>query len=132
MHTGNESGFVPIALLLSAKNMKDSSADYHEDMTAALFKTWFSEQFLPNIFPNSVIVMDNASDHSRLLTRIPNNNTKKADIVDFMRNHDMEIPEKIPTKKVLLATIKQRNFKKEYIIDSMCETRGNILLRLPS
>ncbi|KAG5887104.1 hypothetical protein JTB14_000737 [Gonioctena quinquepunctata] len=43
----------------------------------------------------------------------------------------MEIPEKIPTKKVLLAAIKQRNFKKEYIIDSMCESRGHILLRLP-
>ncbi|XP_050512932.1 uncharacterized protein LOC126888619 [Diabrotica virgifera virgifera] len=59
LHAGSEQGFVRNALLLSAKNINESSADYHEDMTAHLFEKWFKEQLLPNISPNSVIVMDN-------------------------------------------------------------------------
>ncbi|KAJ8940711.1 hypothetical protein NQ318_009114 [Aromia moschata] len=54
LHAGSKDGFVPNALLLSAKNITKSSADYHEDMTADLFEKWFVEQLLPNIPPNSL------------------------------------------------------------------------------
>lgn len=131
LHAGSENGFVPNALLLSAKNITQSSADYHEDMTAVLFEKWFTEQLLPNIPPNSVIVMDNASYHSRILNKIPNNNTKKEDILKFMRSKNMEIPEKVPVKKELLKSIKEHNFKNEYVIDDICKTHGHILARLP-
>lgn len=131
LHAGSKNGFVPNALLLSAKNIKKCSADYHEDMTANLFEKWFGEQLLPNIPQNSVIVMDNASYHSRLLNKIPNNNTKKDDIIQFMRSKNINIPDKIPTKKDLLKTIKEHNFKKEYVVDHICETHGHTLLRLP-
>lgn len=50
-HAGNENGFVKNVFLLSAKNIAQSSADYHEDMTAQFFEKWFSEQVLPNIPP---------------------------------------------------------------------------------
>lgn len=38
LHAGSKNGFVPNALLLSAKNIKKCSADYHEDMTAICLK----------------------------------------------------------------------------------------------
>lgn len=91
LHAGSENGFVPNALLLSAKNIKQSSADYHEDMTAELFEKWATQQLLPNIKPNTVIVMDNASYHSRLHNKIPNTSTKKEDIIKFMESKGMEI-----------------------------------------
>lgn len=131
LHAGSENGFVPNALLLSAKNITQSSADYHEDMTAVLFEKWFDEQLLPNIPPNSVIVMDNASYHSRILNKVPNNKTKKEDIIKFMRSKNINIPDKIPKKKDLLKTVKEHNFKKEYVVDHICETHGHSLLRLP-
>lgn len=130
LHAGSDKGFVPNALLLSAKNIKHSSADYHEDMTASLFEKWFIEQLLPNIPPNSVIVMDNASYHSRLHSKIPNSSTKKDDILKFMESKNMEIPQKA-TKKVLLEAIKKKNFTKEYVIDKLCEAHGHTILRLP-
>ncbi|KAJ8933307.1 hypothetical protein NQ318_015301 [Aromia moschata] len=108
LHAGSENGFVPNALLLSAKNISQSSADYHEDMTANLFEKWFSEQLLPNIPPKSVIVMDNAPYHSRILNKIPNITTKKEDILKFMRNKNMNIPEKIPVKRKLFELIKEQ------------------------
>lgn len=132
LHAGSEDGFIPNALLLSAKNIKQSSADYHEDMTAELFEKWAEQQLFPNLKPNSVIVMDNASYHSRLEpdNRIPNTSTKKADIIKFMENKGMDIPAKA-TKKTLLQMVKEQNFKKEYVIDNFFELHGHTILRLP-
>lgn len=61
LHAGSENGWIPGGLLISSKSMKNSSADYHEDMDSQLFENWFRDQLLPNIPENSVIVMDNAS-----------------------------------------------------------------------
>ncbi|XP_072394992.1 uncharacterized protein [Diabrotica undecimpunctata] len=130
LHAGTKSGFVPNALLLSAKNIKQSSADYHEDMTAELYEKWATEQLLPNIKTNSVIVMDNASYHFRLYTKIPNTSSKKGDIIEFMENKGMATPSKC-TKKELLKLIKQQNFQKEYVIDKLFERHGHTVLRLP-
>ena len=93
LHAGSESGFVPNAMLLSAKNIAQSSADYHQDMNVNLFEKWFSEQSLPNILLHSVIVMDNAPYHSRILSKIPNTASKKEDILTFMTNKNILIPD---------------------------------------
>ncbi|XP_072400682.1 uncharacterized protein [Diabrotica undecimpunctata] len=130
LHAGTKSGFVPNAFLLSAKNIKQSLADYHEHMTAELFKKLATEQLLPNITTNSVIVMDNASYHSRLYTKIPNTRSKKGDIIEFIENKGMATPSKC-TKKELLQLIKQQNFQKEYVIDKPFERHRHMVLRLP-
>lgn len=131
LHAGNENGFIPNALLLSAKNIRNSSADYHEDMTADLFEKWIKEQLLPNIPPNSVIAMDNASYHSRILNKIPNMTTKKENILTFMHKKNMQILDKIPPKKQLIEKIKAQNFKNEYVVDEICSNHGHTVLRLP-
>ncbi|CAH1987669.1 unnamed protein product [Acanthoscelides obtectus] len=114
LHAGSENGFIPNALLLSAKNIKESCVtDYHEDMTSDLFEKWIEQQLIPNISPNSVIIMDNAPYHSRQKNKIPNTGTKKQDIIDFMKDKGMEIPQK-STKAILLDLIKRQKFEKEY------------------
>lgn len=80
IHAGTKNGFVPGALALSAKNIKDSRVDYHDDTTAELFENWFKTKLLPNIQPNSVIVMDNASYHSRRLNKVSCSNDTKLSI----------------------------------------------------
>ena len=40
IHAGSEKGWVPNCFLLSAKNTKDSTLDYHEDTGAELFEKW--------------------------------------------------------------------------------------------
>ncbi|XP_050516593.1 uncharacterized protein LOC126891459 [Diabrotica virgifera virgifera] len=113
------------------KTSTKSYADYHEDMTAHLFEKLFKEQLLPNIPPNSVIVMGNASYHSRLLTKIPNSSTKKDGIVTFLRDKNIPLPKRVPLKKDLLNIVKSHNFKKEYVLDEFCKTQGHTILRLP-
>ena len=63
LHAGCSSGFIGGALF-SLRN-DGQAADYHSNMSADKFEKWFAEQLLPNIAANSVIIMDNASYHSR-------------------------------------------------------------------
>ncbi|XP_063386703.1 uncharacterized protein LOC134672680 [Cydia fagiglandana] len=123
LHAGSEDGWVDGALLLSAKNMANCSADYHEDMTAALFERWFENQLLPNIPAGSVIVMDNAPYHSRQKELVPCTNTKKGDIQKFLKKHQIDYPDKA-TKKMLLNIVKSKTFKKSYHVDEKAKERG--------
>lgn len=54
---GTQNGRIKNGLLLSVKNLKNCSADYHQDMDAKSFETWFECQLIPNIPPNSMIVL---------------------------------------------------------------------------
>lgn len=53
-----------------AKNIKDSSIDYHQDIDVNLLEMWFPRQLIPNISPNSVIVIVNVSYHGCQLSRV--------------------------------------------------------------
>ena len=72
-HVGSESGFVNGGLL---EFESKSTKDYHEEMTADVFEEYFEQMI--ELFPeNSVIVLDNASYHSRLLEKLPTTSWKK-------------------------------------------------------
>ncbi|KAJ8919255.1 hypothetical protein NQ315_003838 [Exocentrus adspersus] len=81
LHAGSENGFVNDALLLFEGK---KSGDYHEEMNANVFENWFSE-FLKKLPDNSVIVMDNASYHSRKVEKVPTQSSKKADMQAWLR-----------------------------------------------
>lgn len=68
LHAGYEGGWVPGALLIATKNIKDAAADYHQDMNGDLFETWFEKTLIPALastFPDEpcAIIMDNAAYH---------------------------------------------------------------------
>ncbi|KAB0804373.1 hypothetical protein PPYR_01343 [Photinus pyralis] len=58
------------------------TGDYHEDMNADVLEEYF-DQMLSLLPENSVIVMDNASYHSRHLENLPRSSWKKSDIAIF-------------------------------------------------
>lgn len=130
LHVGNENGFLPNCLLLSAKNILSCSADYHQDMTSALFEKWFEEQLIPNLPPNAVIVMDNAPYHSRQTEIIPKAKARKGVISTFLDQMGVSYP---PTalKKDLLALLKGLNIKPNYVVDEMATAFGHTVIRLP-
>lgn len=130
LHAGGANGWVRNGLLISAKNIKDSSADYHQDMNAPLFETWFTQQLIPNLPANSVIVMDNAKYHSQQFNKQPSSASRKDDMLAFMRTKDIEIPAKA-TKKQLLEIIKKLNLPIKHRIDEIAKQNGHTVLRLP-
>ena len=83
LHASGSEGWVPNCLFLSAKNIGDAKADSHDDMNSAVFEKWFVNSLMANLPTDRkcIIVLDNASYHSRLKVRIPNTATKKSEIV---------------------------------------------------
>jgi hypothetical protein len=71
LHIGSEDGFVDDELLLF-EGIKQG--DYHDETNK--FEEWFNN-ILTKLPANSVIVIDNASYHSRVAERIPNSSWKK-------------------------------------------------------
>ena len=51
-------------------------------------------------------------------------NMKKNDMIAFMINHGIEIPDPLPTKPVLLQKIRRVNISKQFVIDIMTKEAG--------
>jgi transposase len=134
LHACSEHGWVPNSLLISAKNIANCNADYHSDMNHQVFEEWFKNRLLPNLPENSVIVivMDNASYHSRQDRKLPTKCSKKQEIKDFMLEHKLEIPDRV-TKSVLLQTIQNSDIDKtkSYAVDNMAKSLDHTIERLP-
>lgn len=130
LHAGSENGFVPGALYLGCKNLKDAKADYHSDMNAEVFENWFRNILLPKLPPHSVIVMDNASYHSEQLDKVPNTGSGKSVIQDFLMKNNLYFEDHY-TKKQLLEVLRTRVFPKKYKVDVLAANSGHDILRLP-
>lgn len=127
LHAGTKHGFVKDAeLVFQAKN----DGDYHQQMTSVRFEEWFRTQLLPNIPPNSVIVMDNASYHSTLVEKMPTQAWKKSDIKEWLINKGEQPSEELLKKQLLLLT-KKHNTGKKYLIDTIAKQAGHRVVRLP-
>ena len=127
LHAGTRNGFVPNAeLVFQAKN----DGDYHNQMNAKLFQEWFANQLLPNISPNSVIVMDNASYHSVQSDKKPTSSWRKADIKDWLLKKGVHADESM-VKPELYDLAKKLGVNTKYVIDTMAEAAGHKVVRLP-
>ncbi|XP_063929902.1 uncharacterized protein C21orf140 homolog [Zophobas morio] len=115
LHAGGTDGWMPNGLLLSAKQIKNCSADYHCDMDATLNGDSYGQCQLS----------------FKTIKQNTNNVHKKDDIIHFMRHNDIDIPACKATKKDLLNCIKQLNMPKQYRIDQIAKEHGHIVLRFP-
>lgn len=79
------------------------AGDYHEEMDGNRFEAWF-KSILRKVGPGSVIVMDNASNHSRRLelptshTYIPTSASRKSVVMDWLAS------KRIPHEETMLKT----------------------------
>lgn len=129
LHAGSEKGWIGQPLL-SAKNVKSSSLDYHEDMTSSLFEEWFCDTLLPNLPKDSVIVMDNAPYHSRQQNKVPTKCNNKKDIKEFLEANDLYFEDHY-TKNQLIEVMKTKEYLKDYYVDNRAKEAGHTILRLP-
>ena len=49
----------------------ETTGDYHGNVTSILYEEWFEQHLLPNIPPNSAIILDNAAYHKRKVDEFP-------------------------------------------------------------
>ena len=120
--------------VLGAKNVFKSTrktGDYHGQMNAHQFQKWFSKMLLPNLPPNSIIIMDNASYHKALTEdSAPITTSSKEKIRSWLEKND--IPCRDDCLKVELITMLNKIAPNPtYIIDEIAEKNGHIVLRTP-
>ena len=82
------------------KKLSDVFANYHQDVNTNVFENWFLEKLIPNLPEKSVVIY--ASYHYRQVDKIPNMNTRKAEMFNFMKRNSLTVPEPLPAKPVLL------------------------------
>lgn len=127
LHIGGEQGFVPESeLIFECKG----TGDYHESMNAEKFENW-CQAMLPRLEPNAVVVMDNASYHSRRLEKTPVTSWKKQDIQEWLSSKQISF-EVNETKVQLLEKVKGiKSQYTSYVVDEMAKEVGVEVLRLP-
>ncbi|KAJ4450356.1 hypothetical protein ANN_01777 [Periplaneta americana] len=122
LHAGSSDGWVPNCLFLSARNIGDSKADSHDEMNSEIFEDWFTNKLMKNLptSPPCIIVTDNAAYHSRLQFRLPNRSTRKDDIISFMVQHNLEVPNPLPTMT--------REIERQYIVRDSENDRDSFII----
>ena len=128
LHAGGENGWIEGADLVFQS--KKSTGDYHDEMNSERYEEWFHDQLLPNVQPNSLIVIDNASYHSRRIEKVPNTSSRKSEMQDWLVAHNIEFPERA-LKQELLSLIRLSNPQPKYVIDELARTSGHEVVRLP-
>ncbi|XP_061716757.1 uncharacterized protein LOC133524644 [Cydia pomonella] len=109
---------------------KCKTGDYHNDMNFENFSKWTNEKLLPNIPPNSVIIMDNAAYHSVREDKKPTMASTKASMQAWLRRHNVSFDDKL-RKCDLLQLIKREFTEDIYKIDELLKKNGHEVLRLP-
>ena len=122
---GSEFGFIPNSLLMCGKSLSKASADCHQDMNSYVFESWLEKQLLPSLPQKCVLIIDNASYHSRQEVKVPTQATKKAEILEFMMKKNIHIPSPVPTRPIYLGRIKLFQVEKEYFVDNLIRRHGH-------
>lgn len=128
VHAGGAMGFIPNAQLIFRS--QSQAADYHDDMNKTNFNKWLSEKLIPNLPPQSIVVMDNASYHTIQLNKAPTMSSRKVEMQNWITNNGLSY---LPTmvKAQLFQIIKEHKQPPVYEADIMLEAHGHKVVRLP-
>lgn len=100
-------------------------------MNAENFEKWIQEHLLPNIPPQSVIVLDNAPYHSKILDKVPTRYSTKPTMLAWLQKNNI-VHDSRSRKADLIEIINQHKpQEKIYRADATLQAHGHIVLRLP-
>ena len=125
---GGVTGWIPNTTRIFRS--KKNTGDYHDEMTGEHFEEWFKDKLLPNVQPNSLIVMDNTSYHSRLDDPVPTKSWTKKRMIEWLDSHHISYPEKA-LKSEIWSIIHRIDASPKYVIDEMAHASGHEVVRLP-
>ncbi|MCP4755619.1 MAG: hypothetical protein GY866_32550 [Proteobacteria bacterium] len=129
VHAVTKDGWVDGAELVF--QAKKRTGDYHGQMNWDNFSKWFVDQLLPNIPPNSIIVLDNAKYHNVLVDEaFPTSKTRKQQMREWLTRNGYPWTEDM-LKSELFELCKRVAPKPEFKLDKLVEPYGHTILRTP-
>ncbi|XP_054265845.1 uncharacterized protein LOC128988514 [Macrosteles quadrilineatus] len=127
---GSNEGFLQGGRLIYKAN--SAKGDYHGQMNFSNFEKWIRERVLPNLPPNSVIVIDNAPYHGEQEDKVPNKSSTKKVMVEWLSKHGEDYEQNTTRKAELFEAIERlKPPQKVYKIDNLVRQQGHTILRLP-
>ena len=131
VHAGGKKGFVPGGLFM-LKPRSSNKGHYKDAITPQCFQVWFKDQLLPNIPDNSLIVMNNAPCHSKIINKVPNRSMEKCDIIQWLEENNIAHDRTVSKSELLhLVNSNKEKLKLTYEIDIIAHEHGHEVLRLP-
>ena len=124
VHAGGVAGWVSKTDFIF-RSKKSADRDYHTEMNAEHFLSWFKYDLCSHIPVCSIIVMDNASYHNTVVEKIPTKSSNK----DEMK-HGIEHDEK-DLKADLMKKISEAKPTKIFKTDDIARNFHHTVLRLP-
>ncbi|CAK1594607.1 unnamed protein product [Parnassius mnemosyne] len=129
-HAGSAgSGFFENGVLAFASK---STSDYHEEMDTDTFTNWFENQLLPSLPEPSIIIMDNASYHSKQVNKAPTQADKKADLVAWLHQNGIETTAEMLKSDLVKLVRENKTSRVRYEVDEIALAHGHRVLRIPS
>ena len=107
-----------------------SEFDYHDTINSENYEKYF-EKVCQLLKPNSVIVIDNASYHSRNDVNYPLSKWKKAQFQDWLTKHNIPFNSDDLRAELWLLCKRHRVDKTSKVIDNIAKKYGYEILRLP-
>ena len=122
--------FVPLCSLNTCKDVFSSNvATFQSNCAKGLHFSAFHLQ------SNSLIVMDNAPYHSRMLESVPTMSSRKQQMHDWLTAKGIEYPESeysvSALKRELFQLIHASNPKPKFVVDEMAKAVGHEVVWLP-
>jgi transposase len=110
---------------------KKRSGDYHGQMNWENFSTWFSDQLLPNIPSQSLIILDNAPYHNVLLEDLsPTPQSRKSQLQAWLTRSNIPWTSDM-LKPELYELCKKFAPPPTFKLDQLAEAFGHHILRTP-
>lgn len=129
VNAGAEHGFVKNAYLRYKPTIK--SGDYHDAMNYENYKKWLQDMLIPNLPPNSVLVIDNASYHNVQCEKVPTMASRKAEMQEWLTTRNIGFTDDMYKADLYhLIKLNKPQFK-TYEIDKILADKGHSALRLP-
>jgi transposase len=114
---------------------KSSTGDYHGQMNYDNFSKWFSNQLLPNIPNDSIIIMDNARYHNILADNtFPTPRSSKRELQAWLEKNHSKLKlhdDSSMLKAELYEICKKIAPPPEFKLDRIAEKHGHRVLRTP-
>ncbi|XP_054260045.1 uncharacterized protein LOC128984729 [Macrosteles quadrilineatus] len=129
VHAGGEQGFVPNALAMWKAGQK--SGDYHDNMNNKNYMQWVINQLIPNLNPNSVLVIDNAKYHNKQIDKAPTSNSKKEEMTKWLSEHNISYDPTMLKPQLYKLILQHKHRYVKYVLDDILEREGHSVLRLP-
>ena len=129
IHAMTKNGWIPGAQLTFKSTKK--TGDYHGQMHHDLFTKWFTEQLLPNMPKNALIILDNAPYHNVLSHHsAPTATCKKDRISAWLRKNGIPVSDDC-LKAELVEILDKLAPPPLYALDELAAAQGHAILRTP-